>query len=173
MTVTNSLIAKVTSLALAISPANNAPTYCQRDCTLSNSGAAIIRTFEGYSPFVYKDSGGLPTIGYGHLVIKGEKFPEPFLPDQANEQLMKDAKKVAGVNQHVKVKLKQSQADPTISFTYNVGVGALAGSTLLKKINSEKHSEVPPEFLKWVKVKGKIIQGLVNRRTAEAELYKQ
>lgn len=172
MTATSSLIASLTGLSLLVSPVNE--VYCQKTCALSDNGYALIRTFEGYSPYVYKDSAGLPTIGYGHLIVKGDKFNEPLMPEAAHALLVKDtAKAVNGLNKNVNVKLKQNQADSVISFTYNVGVGALQKSTLLKKINAEKHSEVPQEFLKWIRAAGKIIKGLVNRRTAEAELYKQ
>ena len=174
MTVTSSLIAKMASLSLAVSPPSDLPTYCQRDCELSDNGAALIRLFEGYSPFVYNDVGGLATIGYGHLIVKGEKFKEPLMPEDANKLLMKDAGfAVKGLNKGVKVKLKQNQADSLISFIYNVGVGAFNGSTLIKKVNAMLHNDVPFQILRWDKVKGKVVFGLTNRRTAEAAMYQK
>lgn len=188
MSATNSLFAYLTSLLLTVSPSEQSETIetltlaeekpqpassvCLKTCDLSETGLGLIRTFEGYSPFVYKDSAGLDTIGYGHLIVKGEKFQQPLLPEQANELLKKDASvAIKGVNRHTNVKLKQNQFDALVSFVFNVGTGAYQKSTLLKRVNEEKHSLVPPQFLKWVYAGGKIIQGLVNRRQAEASLY--
>lgn len=166
----SSLIAKLTAATITIAPVDDG--VCSANCDLSNSGYALIRTFEGYSPYVYKDSAGLDTIGYGHLIVKGEKFTQPLLPEQAQKLLVKDARiAVNGVNKGVKIPLKQNQIDALISFTYNVGVGAFHKSTLLRRVNAEKHDQVPPQFLRWVRAGGKIIKGLVNRRNAEAELY--
>lgn len=145
---------------------------CFKDCQAGPGALAVIETFEGYSPVVYKDSAGLPTIGIGHLIKPGEKIPQPLLPHQAKELLKKDTKvAVAGVNRRVKVPLKQHQADALISFTFNVGEGSLSKSTLLKKVNSGKHHEVPNEFLRWVYAGGKYIRGLFLRRQAESMLY--
>lgn len=92
-------------------------------------------------------------------------------PD-AEKLLRKDTKiAVSGVNRQTNVRLNSNQADALISFTYNVGEGALKKSTLLKKVNQERHDEVPPEFLKWNKAGGKVIKGLTRRRIAEADLY--
>lgn len=146
---------------------------CLKTCELSNTGLALIRTFEGYSPFVYKDSAGLDTIGFGHLIIKGEKFKEPLLPEDANKLLAKDSGfAIKGVNRKVTVELRQTQFDSLVSFVFNLGEGAFGKSTLLKKVNLRRHDEVPNEFLKWNRAGGKVIKGLIRRREAEAKLYK-
>ena len=169
----NSLIAKLVSLSLIVNPEGGTGN-CKKDCQISENGLALIRTFEGYSPFIYKDSAGLDTIGYGHLVVKGDNIPEPLLPEDANKILLKDTEKaVKGLNKYTHVTLKQNQADSLISFTYNVGVGSLSKSTLVKKVNEEKHEEVPNQFMRWVRAGGKVIKGLVTRRETEANLYKQ
>ena len=66
----------------------------------------------------------------------------------------------------------QNQFDALVSFAYNLGNGALKGSTLLKKVNANPNDiAIKKEFLKWVNAGGKRLQGLVNRRTEEANLY--
>ena len=54
-----------------------------------------------------------------------------------------------------------------MSFTYNVGLGNLQKSTLLRKLNKEDYSGASEEFFRWVNVKGKFSQGLWNRRKEE------
>lgn len=169
MNVINSLLASVLSVAVQSQPV----TQCHQDCRLSEPGHTLVSNFEGYSPFIYKDAAGLDTIGIGHLILPGEKFKEPLLPEDAHKLLTKDATKASkAVNRRVIVVLRQPQADALISFTFNLGEGSLAKSTLLKRVNAERHAEVPAEFLKWVKAGGVTLAGLVTRRTAEATFYK-
>jgi hypothetical protein len=78
----------------------------------------------------------------------------------------------AGVEKLVKVELTQGQFDALVDFAYNAGVGALAKSTLLKKVNAEKFDEVPAEFMKWTRGGGKELPGLVRRRRAEVKLWR-
>lgn len=152
-----------------ISP--NAPE-CLRDCRVSDSGIAFLQNHEGYSPFRYRDSAGYWTIGTGHKLVAGEKFKEPLMPDAATALLRKDLSHAeSAINKGVDVPLQQNQFDAVASFTFNVGGGALRSSTLLKKVNAERHNEVPPQFMRWVYAGGKKIDGLKNRRKDEAELY--
>jgi lysozyme len=53
-----------------------------------------------------------------------------------------------------------------------VGTGALAKSTLLKKVNINPNDlTIRNEFLKWNKAGGKVLNGLTKRRESEANLY--
>lgn len=151
---------------------------CRNDCATSDAGVNLVSHFEGFSPFVYKDVAGYDTIGTGHLIIKGEKFKEPLLPDEADNLLRSDLKKTEkSINRRVKVSLKQNQADALISFTFNLGEGSLARSTLLKRVNAERHKDVPPQFLPWdkawdPKVGARVpVKGLQVRRKIEAAMY--
>jgi lysozyme len=58
-----------------------------------------------------------------------------------------------------------------VSFAYNVGVGNLQSSTLLKKHKAGDYAGAKAEFAKWNKAAGKVMNGLTRRRTAEAQLY--
>jgi lysozyme len=131
-----------------------------------------MKHFEGYAPGRYLDAAGYPTIGFGHLIKPGEKIREPLLGDAAERLLQEDiAPKAAAVNQHVRVPLFQGQYDSLISWTYNLGEGALKSSTMLKKINAARHDEVPGQMKRWNKAGGKVLKGLERRREAEAALY--
>ena len=59
-----------------------------------------------------------------------------------------------------------------VSFAMNVGLVNLKSSTLLKKVNAKPDDpSISDEFMKWVKVGGKVSQGLINRRKEESKLY--
>jgi lysozyme len=109
----------------------------------------------------------------GHLIRSGERFDEPLLGDAAEALFEKDlAPKVAAVNARVSVPLYQGQFDASVSLVYNIGEGAFAKSTALKKINAARHEEVPAQIKRWNKAGGKVVKGLERRREAEAELYR-
>ncbi len=68
--------------------------------------------------------------------------------------------------------VSQNQFDSIVSFAYNLGLGNLKKSTLLKKVNANPaDSTILAEFAKWNKAGGKVLAGLTLRRKAEAELY--
>jgi len=72
----------------------------------------------------------------------------------------------------VKVPVTDNQLLALASFTYNVGEGAFASSTLLKRLNAgENKANVATEFDKWVYAGGKVSDGLKNRRNAEKTLF--
>ena len=71
----------------------------------------------------------------------------------------------------IQARLADDQFDAMVSFTFNLGAGALQRSTLRRKINREEHAAVPAEFRRWVWAGGRKLKGLVMRREAEARRY--
>ena len=152
------------ALGLVGSPADHPPVPCHGNCEVSEDGRALIKNFEGYSPFRYRDSAGYWTIGVGHLIKSGERIPEPLLGEAVERLLQQDIKpKVAAVNARVSVPLFQGQFDAVVSWTYNLE-GALKSSTMLKKINAARHEEVPEQMKRWNRAGGKVLKGLERRR---------
>ena len=148
---------------------------------ISPAGVALIADFEGFRGELYDDAAGHCTIGYGHLVHKGgitaADRAGPFgkgITREAGLALLHDdaQQKVAAVRKAVTVPLEQNQFDALVSFTFNVGAGALAGSTLLKKLNAGDYAGAAGEFGKWTKAGGKELAGLVRRREAEADMFR-
>ena len=163
----------ILALGLMGSPVDHPAEPCTGNCEVSEVGRALVRNFEGYSPFRYRDSAGYWTIGVGHLIRPGEQFEEPLLGDAAEKLFQQDLKpKAAAVNARVSVPLYQGQFDASVSLVYNIGEGAFAKSTALKKINAGQHEEVPVQIKRWNKAGGKVVKGLERRREAEAELYR-
>lgn len=137
----------------------------------SQKGIDLVKSFEGLSLKVYKDAVGLPTIGYGHLIKKGEVFTTISL-QEAEDLLRKDLKQFEeGVSTSVKVALTQNQFDALVSFAFNLGMGNLNSSTLLKKLNAGDVQGASLEFVRWNRAGNKILAGLTRRRLAEKELF--
>lgn len=146
---------------------------------VSKAGLELIAGFEGWRADLYEDVAGHCTIGYGHLVHQGNittadrkgPFGKGITKDQGMALLHKDAQRmVQAVRDCVSVPLSQSQFDALVSFTFNVGAGALRGSTLVKRINAGDMA-VGGEFAKWNKAGGKVYAGLTRRRAAEASMF--
>jgi len=134
---------------------------------------------------MYKDVAGLPTIGYGHLLTRSELTSGKIIIDgesvrwkdglseaQADDLLDRDLDRFEkAVNDKVKVKLSQCQFESLVSFSFNVGRGAFANSTLLKRVNSKDFDDVPNQLRRWVYAGGKKVKGLANRRESEVALW--
>ena len=138
----------------------------------SENGIELIKKFEGFRATPYKDIAGYPTIGYGHLILKGEVFGA-ISSMEADRLLRQDVADKAEkfVNDLVKVPLTQNEFDALVSFTFNLGGMALKGSTLLKLLNAGQKEKVPGEFLKWDIAGGHPSSSLLQRRQKEAELF--
>lgn len=113
---------------------------------------------------------GVPTIGYGRTT--GVRLGQKITQAQADAWLVQEYDTFeAQVRALVKVPLTANQLGALTSFAYNLGVGALRSSTLLKKLNAGDYQGAGAEFAKWVKAGGKTLTGLVRRRAAEAALF--
>lgn len=143
---------------------------------LSARGLAFLMQVEGCRSTPYKDSGGLWTIGYGHLIGDGKTLPESakyrLTRAQMGLLLKYDvAPRERAVARLCPVTLTQNEFDALVSFTYNLGAGTLQRSTLRQKLNRGDKVGAARALLKYNMVKGKIIPGLVNRRRAEYKLF--
>lgn len=137
-------------------------------------GIELIKRFEGFEPRIYLDAAGYPTIGFGHLVreYEHEAFQNGISEAAGEDLLINDIIAAErAVLRLIKVPLTDGQFDALVSFTFNLGSGALQRSTLRRKVNREEHADVPAEFMKWVWAGGKKLKGLIRRRSAESLLY--
>lgn len=136
-------------------------------------GIDLIKQFEGGRAKPYRCPAGLLTIGYGHLILPGESFPPEGITEAEAEALLRqDAAAAAGaVLRLINVPLSDGQFDALVSFTFNLGAGALQRSTLRRKINRQEHAQAPEELAKWVWAGGRKLPGLVRRREAEILRY--
>ena len=75
------------------------------------------------------------------------------------------------VRENVHVQLNQNQYDALVSFSYNVGVAAFSNSTLLRNLNAGDIVGATAQFREWNRSGGRVMQGLVNRRNEEINLF--
>lgn len=129
-----------------------------------------LKQFEGYRDTAYLDSASVATIGWGHT--KGVKLGMKCTRSEAEQWLREDLAPVeAYVNTIGQVKT-QGQFDALVDFAYNLGLGNLESSTLLRKIKAGAPVEdIQAQFRRWVYAKGKKLKGLVRRREWEAQRW--
>lgn len=138
---------------------------------INQEGLDLIKRFEGFSSAPYKCPAGKLTIGFGHLILPSEKFSS-ITREQAEDLLVKDlSTPITKINELVKIDINYNQFSALCSFVFNLGVGSLSSSTLLKVVNAGKHLDVPNELIKWKMAAGAPLKGLLLRRLAEASLY--
>lgn len=138
----------------------------------SQYGINFIKSFEAFSPIPYICPGGSRTIGYGHVLAKGEYYSRITLSD-AEELLKHDLAIVeTAIIRNINVALSQNQFDSLVSFTFNVGAGSLQRSLLRQKINyGSSIDDISYEFLRWVYANGRKLSGLIKRRMLESRVY--
>jgi lysozyme len=138
---------------------------------LSKYGAEFIAGFEGFRSQPYQDAVGVWTIGYGHTKGVGPDSKR-VTKAKALELLEQDAAVAAtAIRDLVHVHLSQNQFDALCSFTFNLGTGALAESTLLKLLNKGDYKGAAGQFGRWTHADGQVLAGLVARRAAERALF--
>ncbi len=141
----------------------------------SQAGIDLIHSFETLRLKAYPDPGskdGRPwTIGWGST---GPDIKEGTVWTSAQAGL-RFARKLAEVEYEVscavKVPLTQNQFDALVSFTYNLGIGNLKSSTLLKMLNEGFYANAGLQLLRWDKNDGRVMAGLTRRRKAELKLF--
>jgi lysozyme len=144
---------------------------------LNNAGYQLICEFEGLRLKPYLCSAKIPTIGYGNTYYPDGKrvtlLDKEITKEYAFEIFKVIADKFARrVLSMVKKPLTQNQFNALVSFAYNVGTGAFSTSTLLKKVNANPNDlTIRNEFARWTRANGKIVNGLVNRRKKESDVY--
>lgn len=137
---------------------------------INSAGLELIKASEGLRLSPYLDTGNVWTCGYGH--IRGVTEHTHCTPEIAEAWLEADLQHAEeSVSDLVKVKLTDNQFAALVSFVFNVGRGAFAKSTLLRKLNEGGYSLVPACLKSWIFDNGKVIDGLRNRRNTEANLW--
>ena len=133
----------------------------------------ILKNLEGFRPEAYKDSVGVWTIGYGYTVgvREGDKVTESEAELQLRMYLSIFVESI--VNSATEgLGLKQTQKDALSILAYNIGIYALLGSTLLKKIKAKANrDEIEFHWKRWVYAGGQVLEGLKRRRQIEIDLY--
>lgn len=138
---------------------------------INDAGLKIIERFEGFSQVAYLCPARVWTIGYGHT--RGvTKASQPITAAQAEVLLQGDlAIAQRAVGRLIIATLNDNEFSALVSFTFNLGAGALQRSGLRQKLNRGEYEEAAGEFDKWVRAGGRKLAGLLARRTAERDLF--
>jgi lysozyme len=147
----------------------------------------MIMHHEGVRSKPYQCPALLWTVGVGHVIdpthakvpmADRKQLPIPAGWDRvlSNDEIMDILKAdlnrfEQGVLRLIKVPLTQGQFDALVSFSFNVGLGNLQNSTLRMKVNRSDFEGASEQFLVWTKAGGKVLKGLVTRRTDEQALF--
>lgn len=150
--------------------------FLKRD-TLVQTVRNLIAGEEGLRLTVYQDTGGVWTVGYGHVVRATDGlYPytnkKTITEAEANAFFAADtATATNAVAQYVRVPLTESQRSALISLAFNIGATAFRDSTLVRKLNAGDIVGAADEFLRWVYDNGIRVAGLVNRRERERAIF--
>lgn len=161
---------------------------------INEAGVKLVKSFEGVEdgdPTTvnldpYLCPAGVWTIGWGHAIIYNSKllrgksnkklayslYPGGITFEEADVLLTNDLTSFSiNVEKLLKVEVSDNQFAALTSFAYNVGIGNLKASTLLRKLNNSDIQGAADEFPKWRRANGVILNGLVRRRAAERALF--
>jgi lysozyme len=140
---------------------------------VSQAGIDLIKSFEQLRLLAYQDGGGVWTIGWGHTGV--DAAPGVSITPVRAEQLL--ASDIAMAEVAVKralgptVELAQAEYDALVSFTFNLGQGALMQSELLRRIRVHDTPRIAFEWMRWVHDDGNFVKGLARRRASELAMY--
>jgi lysozyme len=126
--------------------------------------------FEGTKTTAYRDPVGIPTACTGHTGAE-VRVGRTYTPAQCTGLLNADERDaMSAVLDLTTGPINANELAALTDFTFNVGRGNLASSTLRQKFNAGDHAGACRELLKWVYAKGVKLKGLVTRRQAEYEV---
>ncbi|MGD9614034.1 MAG: lysozyme [Alphaproteobacteria bacterium] len=139
----------------------------------------MIKEFEQWQPNAYNDPAGFCTIGYGHLIslnrceqIALGRWARPLTEAEGIKLLNDDtASARLAIQRFVSVDLDNEEFGALTSFVFNIGKGNFFRSTLLRLLNDERYELAEKEFARWIRSRGKVMRGLIVRRSCEATLF--
>lgn len=129
-----------------------------------------ITEFEGFSNTAYRCPAGKWTCGIGHT--SGVTATTTCTRKEAEGWLKEDLAPVEAYVNTIEQVRTQGQYDALVDFAYNLGLGNLKSSTLLRKIKEGAPTgDIQAQFRRWVYAGGKVLKGLVRRREWEAQRW--
>ena len=141
---------------------------------INSEGIALIKRFEGLCLTPYRDVAGHWTVGWGHLLEESQVLQKKSISLEEAEKFFEDdvgRAEVAVQKAVFCVSLNSNQFSALVSWTFNLGEGALRRSTVLERVRARDFCRVPGEMLRWHFAGGRPVAGLVRRRCAEVLLF--
>jgi lysozyme len=144
---------------------------------VTNDAIKLLHKYEGLVLDAYLCPAKVPTIGYGNTFYEDGskvKIGDKITKERAIElfENILENNFASQVKRLIKSRVTNNQFSALVSFAYNVGVGNLKRSTLLKLVNSNPNDPaIRNQFMRWNRAGGKVLLGLTRRRESEADLY--
>lgn len=154
---------------------------------LSDNALKFLEVWEGISLEVYRDAGGKPTIGIGHLLTPQElssgfihlgmksdhglAWRDGITEKEARELKLQDAERFESAVNGLGVNLEQHEFDALVILAFNIGVSAFLGSSVAERTKQGDYSSAMCWWAKWNKVNRKPSKGLSKRRAAEIAMF--
>lgn len=136
----------------------------------SNNGIALIKALEGCRLTAYTDIVGVPTIGYGFTV--GVQLGDVMTQQQCDARLVSELRAYEAAVQIATLgECSQNEFDALVCCSWNIGIAGMQGSSMIKAHNRGDKAAAARAFGLWNKAGGKVVPGLVRRRSMEAALY--
>jgi len=140
--------------------------------SLSLAGVTFIQEWEGTKQTAYLDVVGVPTICTGST--KAVRIGQVASLGECQERLVQDTHDAGkALARCVTAPVTQDQYDALLSLAFNIGGGAICGSTLVRRLNSGDCLGASNEFHKWRYAGGKPVRGLERRRAAESAVFRK
>jgi lysozyme len=131
---------------------------------MNQAGLDLLKHYEGFRENAYLDMVGVPTIGYGFT--KGVKLGDRMTAAEAEVRLAEELERFTPDCDGT-----HNQLAAMTCLAFNIGKSAFDGSTVKRKHLAGDFAGAADAFLLWNKAGGKVVPGLVKRRTSERELY--
>ena len=144
---------------------------------VTNDAIKLLHKYEGLVLDAYLCPAKVPTIGYGNTFYEDGskvKIGDKITKERAIElfENILENNFASQVKRLIKSRVTNNQFSALVSFAYNVGIGNLKRSTLLKLVNSNPNDPaIRNQFIRWNRAGGKVLLGLTRRRESEADLY--
>lgn len=142
---------------------------------VNQAGMNLIKRWEGCKLKAYKDVAGVWTVGYGLTTAAGfiEVGPDTTLTQEEADRYLEQAvnKYADGIRSAITAPINENQFAAFVSLAYNVGIYGVRRSSAVRRFNAGQLDKVPRAIRAWNKAGGRVVQGLVNRREAEVELF--
>jgi lysozyme len=140
----------------------------------NQAGIALLKHFEagkGFEEKAYWDGmGKVWTIGWGFT--KGVKEGDRMTEQEGNARLAEEIRDYERtVESACSVTPNENQFAAMVCLSWNIGRGAFQKSEVLKYHNQRDFKKAAAAFANWRRSGGKVVNGLIRRRAAEAELY--
>ena len=153
-----------------LDPLTPQPTYAMPTVFNTNHTAVQIIKEEETLQLEAYELGGLWLIGYGHLMLEGEK--DVITEAEADAFLVEDLHWCeSAIERYVKIPVTLNEFSAMVAFCYNVGSGKTRGSSIVKKINKQDRPGAANGFLLWNRMNGVVMEALAKRRARERTLF--